>query len=293
MPSYLVETYLARGRAGERAARERRARTAAEELTQERTPVRFERSIYVPEDEICFFVFDAPRAETRRWRRIAPGSTRSASSRRSRPEGGEMKSKWLWALLAVVLGVSVYVGNVLATPSVGPVDHDAREGDGRRPRPQREGDDDRRSAGTASRIRTASGSPGSRRTGSPTSTSSTTSSCPEGRAGWHSHPGPSLIFVVAGTVTNYTSDDPSCTPHVYTAGQSFVDPGGDDMHILRNEDPAVTAETIAVQFLPQGATRRIEEPSPGNCPLLNGARRRAGDGPPSAGVSALYGHGRA
>ena len=24
------------------------------------TSVRFERSIYVPEDEICFFVFDAP-----------------------------------------------------------------------------------------------------------------------------------------------------------------------------------------------------------------------------------------
>ena len=60
MPSYLVETYLARGRAGERAALDRRARTAAEELTQERTRVRFERSIYVPEDEICFFVFDAP-----------------------------------------------------------------------------------------------------------------------------------------------------------------------------------------------------------------------------------------
>ena len=60
MPSYLVETYLARGRAGERAAREQRARAAAEELTQERTRVRFERSIHVPEDEICFFVFDAP-----------------------------------------------------------------------------------------------------------------------------------------------------------------------------------------------------------------------------------------
>ena len=60
MPSYLVETYLARGHAGERAARERRARSAAEELTQERTRVRFERSIHVPEDEICFFVFDAP-----------------------------------------------------------------------------------------------------------------------------------------------------------------------------------------------------------------------------------------
>jgi hypothetical protein len=60
VPSYLVETYLARGRAGERGARERRARSAAEELTDGRTRVRFDRSIYVPEDEICFFVFDAP-----------------------------------------------------------------------------------------------------------------------------------------------------------------------------------------------------------------------------------------
>ena len=60
MPRYLVETYLARGQAGERTARERRARSAAEELTKERTRVRFECSIHVPEDEICFFVFDAP-----------------------------------------------------------------------------------------------------------------------------------------------------------------------------------------------------------------------------------------
>jgi len=60
VPSYLVETYLARGHAGERTARERRARTAAEELTQGTTLIRFDRSIHVPEDEICFFVFDAP-----------------------------------------------------------------------------------------------------------------------------------------------------------------------------------------------------------------------------------------
>jgi hypothetical protein len=60
VPSYLVETYIARGQAGERTARERRARSAAEELTHEMASVRFERSIYVPEDEICFFVFDAP-----------------------------------------------------------------------------------------------------------------------------------------------------------------------------------------------------------------------------------------
>jgi len=59
MPSYLVETYLARGHAGERAARERRARSAAEELTR----VSFDHSIHVPEDELCFFVFDAPSSE--------------------------------------------------------------------------------------------------------------------------------------------------------------------------------------------------------------------------------------
>lgn len=60
MPSYLVETYLARGLAGERAERERRARSAAQQLAQEDVDVRFERSIHVPEDELCFFVFDAP-----------------------------------------------------------------------------------------------------------------------------------------------------------------------------------------------------------------------------------------
>jgi len=62
VPSYLVETYLARGKARERAARERRARSAAEELTQGTTRVRFDRSIHVPEDEICFYVYDAPSA---------------------------------------------------------------------------------------------------------------------------------------------------------------------------------------------------------------------------------------
>ena len=60
MPSYLVETYLGRGHAGERTARERRARSAAEQLAEEGTRINFDRSIYVPEDEICFFVFDAP-----------------------------------------------------------------------------------------------------------------------------------------------------------------------------------------------------------------------------------------
>jgi hypothetical protein len=62
VPSYLVETYLTRGRANERRAGERRARTAAAELTQGSRLVRFDHSIHVPEDEICFYVFDPPSA---------------------------------------------------------------------------------------------------------------------------------------------------------------------------------------------------------------------------------------
>jgi hypothetical protein len=60
VPSYLVETYLARGLPGERSSREQRARSAAEELALESVGVRFDHSIHVPEDELCFFVFDAP-----------------------------------------------------------------------------------------------------------------------------------------------------------------------------------------------------------------------------------------
>jgi hypothetical protein len=60
VPSYLVETYLARGVPGERAARDRRARSAAEKLTREGAHVSFEGSTYVPDDEICFFTFEAP-----------------------------------------------------------------------------------------------------------------------------------------------------------------------------------------------------------------------------------------
>jgi hypothetical protein len=60
MPSFLVETFLARGAAGERQAREDRARSAAADLTRDGTGVSFEGSIHVPEDEICFFSFTAP-----------------------------------------------------------------------------------------------------------------------------------------------------------------------------------------------------------------------------------------
>jgi hypothetical protein len=73
VPSYLVETYLARERAEERWTRERRAHSAADELTRgSKKRVRFDRSIHVPGDEICFYVFDAPSA------RVAANAARRA-----------------------------------------------------------------------------------------------------------------------------------------------------------------------------------------------------------------------
>ena len=87
---------------------------------------------------------------------------------------------------------------------------------------------------------------------------------PGGSTGWHTHPGHSLIIVTAGTVTAYEGDDPDCTPHVYTTGMGFVDPGGDHVHIVRNEG-TVQATAIAVQLIPAAATRRIDAPDPGNC----------------------------
>jgi quercetin dioxygenase-like cupin family protein len=87
---------------------------------------------------------------------------------------------------------------------------------------------------------------------------------PGGSSGWHSHPGHSLIIVTTGTVTDYEGYDPGCKGHVYKAGMGFVDPGGDHVHMLRNEG-SVEARTVAVQIIPANAARRIEVADPGNC----------------------------
>ena len=89
---------------------------------------------------------------------------------------------------------------------------------------------------------------------------------PGGHTGWHTHPGPSLITVKAGTITAYNAADPTCSPTVYTTGQGFIDPGDGSVHLLRNEG-TVPAETIAVQLVPDGGTRRIDEPAPDSCPF--------------------------
>jgi quercetin dioxygenase-like cupin family protein len=88
---------------------------------------------------------------------------------------------------------------------------------------------------------------------------------PGGTFGWHSHPGPSLVIVKSGTATFYMGDDPTRTPHVVPTGSGFVDAGG-DVHIVRNEGN-VDLVTVVASLVPAGAARRIDEPSPGNCPF--------------------------
>jgi hypothetical protein len=63
VPSYLVEAYVPRSRSTEARAAGLRARAAAVQLTREGTPVRYVRTTFLPEDETCFHVFEAPSAE--------------------------------------------------------------------------------------------------------------------------------------------------------------------------------------------------------------------------------------
>ena len=85
-----------------------------------------------------------------------------------------------------------------------------------------------------------------------------------GSTGWHTHLSHTLIIVTAGAVTQYEANDPSCTPHVYTAGMSFVDFGGSHVHIVRNEG-TVEAQVIAIRLIPAGQPGRIDAADPGNC----------------------------
>ena len=63
MPEFLLECYVSRTDGGAVARGEERARIAAEELTREATPIRFLRSIFVPEDETSFYLCEAASVE--------------------------------------------------------------------------------------------------------------------------------------------------------------------------------------------------------------------------------------
>ena len=63
MTSYVVEAYVSRLCGDDLAALERRARRGAAAVTRAGQPVRYVRSVFLPEDETCLLFFEAVSAE--------------------------------------------------------------------------------------------------------------------------------------------------------------------------------------------------------------------------------------
>jgi hypothetical protein len=63
VPEFLVELYVAQTDDASVARGARHALAASAALTREGTPVRYLRSIFVPEDETCFFLYEAGSAD--------------------------------------------------------------------------------------------------------------------------------------------------------------------------------------------------------------------------------------
>lgn len=59
MAEFLIELYVSRAEPGAVARSAESTRAVAEQLTEEGTPVRYLRSIFVPEDETCFLLLEA------------------------------------------------------------------------------------------------------------------------------------------------------------------------------------------------------------------------------------------
>jgi quercetin dioxygenase-like cupin family protein len=87
---------------------------------------------------------------------------------------------------------------------------------------------------------------------------------PGGHTGWHSHPGPVIVTVKAGSLRLIYADDLTCQGTVYRAGDTFVDRGDEVVHIAR-ADPAAGVELWATYFIPgdPAAGFRIDAPDPG------------------------------
>ncbi len=82
---------------------------------------------------------------------------------------------------------------------------------------------------------------------------------PHSTTGWHRHPGPVFITVTLGTLTYYEYDDPTCTPHIVSTGQGFVDDGRG--HVVRNETDQPAQDTSVI-IAPVGGTFRTDLGAP-------------------------------
>ena len=151
-----------------------------------------------------------------------------------------MRRRWLLLPVVVVLGVAVYGGIALATPSSGLVNvllargNDASEGT----LPIQMGTDV-----VMAQITVDQG----------------------GSSGWHSHPGGAIIVVKQGTPTLYRAIGGQCRRTTYSAGDAFIERPGEVDDVL-NEGAAPYVLYVTFPRVPPGGSARIEEPDPGTCP---------------------------
>jgi quercetin dioxygenase-like cupin family protein len=87
---------------------------------------------------------------------------------------------------------------------------------------------------------------------------------PGGSTGWHVHPGPALVTVKTGQLTLHRAK--GCATRTYSAGQTFLEFGSNDVNLTRNETSGVT-ETVMTFLLPVGAPITVDAPAPEHCPL--------------------------
>ena len=92
MAEFLVELYVARGDSAAVEGGAERARAAAEKLTDEGEAIRYVRAIFVPEDETCFFLYEAESADVVReaTRRAGLSSFASREALGARRRGGSV-----------------------------------------------------------------------------------------------------------------------------------------------------------------------------------------------------------
>lgn len=85
------------------------------------------------------------------------------------------------------------------------------------------------------------------------------------QTGWHSHHGPVVVVVAAGTMTLYSADDATCSGETFTAGEVFVDPGQGHVHNARNEGTTAVSLYATYFDVPAGAGPALPATNPGTC----------------------------
>jgi quercetin dioxygenase-like cupin family protein len=86
---------------------------------------------------------------------------------------------------------------------------------------------------------------------------------PGASTGWHYHPGPVFVQVVAGTLTLSHAANGRCVSQVVPAGQGFFEkPGAIHIADNRGKEPAAVFATFV---LPPGAPPSVATPTPRPC----------------------------